>query len=408
MAKRLLLVEDSAIIAMDTARRLSQRGYEVTTALSGEAAVTAATGRSVDAPAGNPPIDLVLMDIDLGAGIDGTEAARKILEKRAIPIVFLTGHSEQEMLDRVRQITRYGYVLKSSGDLVLASTIESAFDLFETEMELRDTRAELAAMYENAPIPILLADREMRVRRTNVGGDLDPAPTIGAALECVYALSLPNGCGSGPFCSICEVRQIVLTAFETGRRFREREVTVNRGKPGEIASRFLLATVVPLLLRNQLFVVASFSDTTEKKRLERSCAGHEERFDRLAEAVPVMIWESDETGCCVYFNEQWISYTGRSLEDEIGDGWLTGVDPDDREAVRRKYRSALAGRTPFELTYRLRGSDGLYRWVLDTGIPKFVGDREFAGYIGAASLIDRDDDRAIKEYRNAERPPGEH
>jgi two-component sensor histidine kinase/CheY-like chemotaxis protein len=117
-----LLVEDEALIALAEERILSRNGLRVFRAGTGEAAVTRV--------AEDDRIDLVLMDINLGPGIDGTEAARRILENRQMPIIFLTSHSEKEYVDRVKAITRYGYVLKTSGEFVLLEAIAMALELF--------------------------------------------------------------------------------------------------------------------------------------------------------------------------------------------------------------------------------------------------------------------------------------
>jgi PAS domain S-box-containing protein len=117
-----LLVEDEALIALAEERTLTRGGLAVVRAGTGEAAV--------DRICENEQIDLVLMDINLGPGIDGTEAARRILEIRQLPIVFLTSHSEKDYVDRVKAITRYGYVLKNSGEFVLLEAITMALELF--------------------------------------------------------------------------------------------------------------------------------------------------------------------------------------------------------------------------------------------------------------------------------------
>jgi PAS domain S-box-containing protein len=130
---RILLVEDQAIIALAQKSALQKIGYDVEHLGSGEDAVARLNE--------DESFDLVLMDIDLGQGIDGPEAAQRILSFREIPIVFLTAHAEQEMVDRVRRITRYGYVLKSSGDFVLRGAIEMALELFTAH---KQTRRELA------------------------------------------------------------------------------------------------------------------------------------------------------------------------------------------------------------------------------------------------------------------------
>ena len=118
--KCILLVEDEPIIALACSRRIETWGYRVETAVTGEEAVRKASG--------NQPPDLILMDIDLGAGMNGAEAATAILSANKLPIVFLTSHAEREMVERVKGITRYGYVIKDSGDFVLRSSIEMAFE----------------------------------------------------------------------------------------------------------------------------------------------------------------------------------------------------------------------------------------------------------------------------------------
>lgn len=129
----ILLVEDEVIIAKATVLKLKRFGYSVMTAHSGEDAVQIATE--------NDAIDLILMDIDLGGGIDGPEAAQQILAHRHIPIVFHTSHMEEEYVNRVKAITRYGYIVKNSGDFVLKSSIEMAFELFAAHQKTLDREA---------------------------------------------------------------------------------------------------------------------------------------------------------------------------------------------------------------------------------------------------------------------------
>ena len=126
----ILLVEDEALIAMSERLVLERHGYDVCVVATGEEAVAEATASS--------EIRLVLMDIDLGSGIDGTEAAQRILVERELPIVFLTSHAEQEMVDRVRGITRYGYVMKNSGEFVLLQAIAMARELYQSHREMAE------------------------------------------------------------------------------------------------------------------------------------------------------------------------------------------------------------------------------------------------------------------------------
>jgi PAS domain S-box-containing protein len=101
------------------------------------------------------------------------------------------------------------------------------------------------------------------------------------------------------------------------------------------------------------------------------------------------VWESGTDGGCTYFNEGWLSFSGRSLEAELGDGWITGVHPDDRDACLREYTEAFAARRDFQLEYRLCRHDGTYRWVRNIGTPRWSPNGSFLGYVGCALDVTR-------------------
>jgi PAS domain S-box-containing protein len=133
---------------------------------------------------------------------------------------------------------------------------------------------------------------------------------------------------------------------------------------------------------------------TDLKLLTSAMREGEERFRLVANAAPVLIWMSGPDKLCNYFNQPWLEFTGRHIELELGNGWVDGVHPEDSERCWDTYTKAFDGRESFKLEYRLRRHDREYRWVLDTGIPRFNRDGSFAGYIG--SCID------ITEHRQAE------
>ncbi|HKK48205.1 MAG TPA: PAS domain-containing protein, partial [Alkalispirochaeta sp.] len=135
-AKTLLLVEDEALIAMNQKMQLEKIGYAVDHVLTGEAAVMAALS------ADSRP-DLILMDIDLGKGIDGTQAAEQILNEIEIPIVFVSSHSEPKVVEKTEKITSYGYVVKNSELTVLDASIKMAFKLFEARVHEQRHKADL-------------------------------------------------------------------------------------------------------------------------------------------------------------------------------------------------------------------------------------------------------------------------
>ncbi|NBB91048.1 MAG: PAS domain S-box protein [Spirochaetes bacterium] len=157
MSKRILLVEDEALIAMSEAQILEKHGYEVVIFHNGEKAIEA-----VDS---DPEISLILMDIDLGNGMDGTEAAERILEGHDLPVAFLSSHTEPEVVEKTEGITSYGYIVKNSGDTVLLASIKMAFRLYEAHVELKRQKESLGtALVEQEQIAEQLHESEEKFR----------------------------------------------------------------------------------------------------------------------------------------------------------------------------------------------------------------------------------------------------
>ena len=120
-------------------------------------------------------------------------------------------------------------------------------------------------------------------------------------------------------------------------------------------------------------------------------------YRALVEHCPVMIWRSGTDALCDYFNETWLAFTGRTLEQEMGNGWAEGVHPDDLQPCVDRYLGCFHRRESFEMEYRLKRHDGVYRWIFDRGTPFFGEDGAFKGFIG--SCVDVDDRRRAQAER---------
>jgi PAS domain S-box-containing protein len=128
---------------------------------------------------------------------------------------------------------------------------------------------------------------------------------------------------------------------------------------------------------------ALLSSNTELKRSEVVLRESEQRFRLVADTTPALIWMSGTDKLCIFFNKGWLDFTGRTMEEELGKGWATGVHPDDLEHCLGIYSGAFDARMDFELEYRLRRFDGEYRWIVDYGVPRFETEGTFRGYIGS-------------------------
>lgn len=111
------------------------------------------------------------------------------------------------------------------------------------------------------------------------------------------------------------------------------------------------------------------------------------QYRMIVESSPNMLWRSGRDGLCNFFNTRWLEFTGKTMEQEVGNGWADGVHPDDLEFCLRIYTEAFEKQKAFEMEYRLLRRDGQWRWINDRGVPFYSDEKEFEGYIGSCMDI---------------------
>ena len=169
----------------------------------------------------------------------------------------------------------------------------------------------------------------------------------------------------------------------------------NRRKDGSLY--WVAAVIVPFRSTSGEITkyVSIRHDITTRKAAEERIAASERQFRALADSTPALIWVVGPDAKCTWVNRGWREFTGRTMEEESGDGWIEGVHPDDRTRCFDTFIDAFRRRAVFEFEYRLRRSDGEQRWVLDRGAPHVGANGEFLGYVGLA--IDVTEMRELRE-----------
>ena len=182
---------------------------------------------------------------------------------------------------------------------------------------------------------------------------------------------------------------------------KELRIWFERGPDTPSAEAFFNHSLQPWLTpEGRIRGVISFAlEVTELVRAREQLQESEARFRHLADTAPVMIWISGPDTRATYFNQRWLAFTGRSVEVELGDGWIEDVHPGDRARCAETYRAAFGTRNDYAQEYRLRRADGAWRWVLNSGSPRFTRHGAFLGYVG--SVIDiterRQTEQALRE-----------
>ncbi|MBX3235454.1 MAG: PAS domain S-box protein [Nitrospiraceae bacterium] len=255
---------------------------------------------------------------------------------------------------------------------------ERTADLAKANQELEELRAEalseLAAIVKSSDDAIVGMSLNGIIQSWNAGAErvygYPPEEVIGRSIS---VLCPPNRLDEVP---------AMLDRIARGEHVRNVE-TVQRRKKGERIDVSL--TISPVKDGDGTVMGASAiaRDVTEKKRTEAALRQSEARFRMMADTAPVMVWMAGPDTHITFVNKRWLEFTGRTLQEEIGDNWFTGIHPTDLERCRESYLDAFKSEQPFSLEYRLRRHDGEYRWIIDTGVPLFDANGRFGGYIGS-------------------------
>ena len=314
-------------------------------------------------------------------------------ESRA-SISYLTDLPIDELTDRVRNLPEHSIILYG-------------WQRSQDERgKLIDTREVLASIVHSANVPIYGVS-SWQVGEGVVGGYVRENDTMGAAAAEI-TLQILNGARAQDI----PIRPIPIEPEFDWRQLKRWGISERSLPTGSIVKfrepsfwdeyKWPLIGILLVFFAQSALIAAMVINRSRRKRAEieqQQAIGalreSEERFRNMADTAPVMIWVSGADKFRTYVNQQWLKFTGRGIEDELDTGWLRNVHPEDLERCLETRNAAFQLHEAFRVEYRLRRKDGEFRWMLDSGTPRFVSDRTFLGFIG--SCIDITELKAAEE-----------
>jgi PAS domain S-box-containing protein len=391
--KTILLVEDMAIIAMAEANILRHSGFDVIIAYNGNEAVKLASE--------NSNIDLILMDIDLGKGIDGTEAAQIILKNQDVPIVFLSNHTEKEIVDKTEKITSYGYVVKNSGETVLLASIKMVFKLFEAHHKMRESEMKLIESDRKfhtleKQIDDVIWTMDMNFRYTYVSPSVEKLN--GYTVDEMMKLNLQDYLTEESSQKIINILAEEISSY-LKNMIEENIFTIELEQIKKDRTIFLTEIKARFLLdmeNNPIGIIGVTRDITQRLLSEKALRDSEKALNLALEGAQIGLWDQNFKTGIVNRSDHWATMLGYD-PDEIKndlDFWKSNIHPDDLEKTLDAAEKHERGLSEFyKVQQRLKCKNGNYKWVLNWGK---ISERDSDGQPVRALGIHVDIDDTIK------------
>jgi PAS domain S-box-containing protein len=326
---------------------------------------------------------IALIDGALGAGADAVHDEARAQMARAvpqIPVVSLRNLPLDQLLSQVRTLPADTIII------VVRQVIGPRGEPIATA----DAVQEIARV---APAPVYALTDQL------IGSGALGGVAVSLETEAANLAGLARRCAREGVLNIPPIKGIPVGVFDA-RQLRRWGIDKSLLPPGSVIRfeqlslwrqyrPYIVGATLIVALQTAL-IAGLVIQRARQRRMEQALRESEERFRLMANGAPVMVWTARPDMATDFYNSTVLAFTGLPIEELLGDGWLRRVHPDDVESCVNNYVPAFTARQPFQMEYRFRRADETYRWILDTGVPRYGPDGSFAGYIGSAlDITDR-------------------
>lgn len=366
---KIMIVEDEKSVAKMISLMLSSLKYDVT-------GIAASCEHALDLVELNKP-DLILMDIMIEGPVDGIETASIIKDKYDIPVVFLTAYSDNNTIERAKKAEPVGYLIKPFELADLKTTVGISLNKIEFDKKIKENELWLRYTLNSIGDGVIAVDPDNKIKFINpVAEDLigkKANEVIGKSLDEIY-VTFPDLTTEG----------LVYKFSESPNNFREaflnyKLLVSNSGKQIPIEEKI---SFINSSLDKTIGKVVTFKDVTLKRQAHLFAMSAKDYYLNILENFPVLIWRANKNGQFNYFNKFWLEFTGREIDSEIYDRWLTNIHKDDRQNFVDLFNKSLNERSKFETEIRLLGKDNSYHWLLCFSSPLTDLNGNFDGVLG--------------------------
>lgn len=356
--KTILLVEDEVIIALMEIKQLEKEGYQVLHVEDGLQAIELVHEK-------RDQIDLILMDIDLGPGIDGTQTATEILKTHDIPIVFLSARVEKEVVQKTEKITSYGYVVKNSGIIVIDASIKMAFKLYEANKKTEKQRERLSTILHSIGDAVIATDTEGIIVQMNpVAESLTGwnfVDAIGKPLQQVFKIIN------------AETRQTITSPVElvlaSGKIVGLANHTVLISKNGKEFKISDSGSPIRDFEGNITGVVLVFRDVSQDYEIQKRIESSELNFRTIVEATPSCVKVLDKDGTLLAMNSAGLSMIEvENPQNVIGKNVYPVIAAEYRDAFK-KFNERICNGEKGSFQFEIIGAKGTRRWLESHAVP---------------------------------------